>query len=194
MSGVCSHRPLPKKRGNLMNEIWKDVKGYEGKYQISNLGRVRSAKGILKPQKRQHGYLGIMLYGRGGHPKRNFKHFSVHRLVAEAFIPNPNGYLEVNHIDEDKTNNCVSNLEWSSRLQNVHHGTAIERRAAKQINGKCSKAIDQYTLDGEFVAHYASLAEAHRQTGFGQGNICHHLHGKSNYSHAYGYIWKYSDI
>lgn len=183
--------PSLRRRDNLMNEIWKDVAGYEGLYEISNLGRVRSKNGILKPQKRQHGYLGIMLYGKGGH-KRGFRTFSVHRLVAEAFIPNPNGYPEVNHIDEDKTNNRADNLEWVSRIQNCHHGTALERRVAKQINGKCSKAIDQYTLDGEFVAHYPSLAEVHRQTGFGQGNICHHLHGKSNYTHAYGYIWKYS--
>lgn len=173
-------------------EIWKDVKGYEGLYQVSNLGNVRSERGILKPQVRQHGYLGVMLYYRGGHKTRHFKQFSVHRLVAEAFIPNPYGYAEVNHIDENKTNNRADNLEWVSHFQNCHHGTAIERRVEKQTNGKLSKAIDQYTLDGKFVAHYPSLAEANRQTGFAQGNICRNLKGDPHYSHAYGYVWRYS--
>lgn len=174
-----------------MQENWKDIKGYEGLYQISNLGRVRSARGILKPQKRQHGYLGIMLYGKGGHATRGFKHCSIHRLVAEAFIPNPYGYSEVNHIDEDKTNNRADNLEWVSHQQNCVHGTFQERKRAKAINGKRSKAVLQFTMDGQFVARYPSLAEVKRQKGFDQSNIWQNIHGNPKYAHAYGYVWRY---
>ena len=183
-----------------MQEIWKDIKGYEGLYQVSNLGRVKrtnpgnrvvSADGTLKPTRRQHGYLGVMLYGKGGHATRGFKHCSVHRLVAEAFIPNPNGYAEVNHIDEDKTNNRVDNLEWVTHQQNCVHGTLPKRKSEWSTNGKQSKAIVQYTLNGEFVARYPSLAEVERQTGFGKGNICRCAQHHHAYSHAYGYVWRY---
>ena len=174
-------------------EIWKEVKGYEGLYQVSNYGNVRSKRGVLKPQARQHGYLGVMLYGKGGHPTKGFKTYSVHRLVAEAFVPNPNGYAEVNHIDEDKTNNRAENLEWCTRKQHTNAGTVQKRRSATLTNGVRSRAIDQYTLDGKFVAHYPSLAEAFRQTGFAQGNICRNLKGDPKYSHAYGYVWRYSE-
>lgn len=182
-------------------EIWKDIKGYEGLYQVSSLGRVKSLKpgnrmqdpnGVIRPQARQHGYLSVMLYRKSENGARSFKQFSVHRLVAEAFVPNPNGYVEVNHIDEDKANNRADNLEWVSHQQNCVHGTLPQRKSRWSTNGKRSKAIDQYTLDGKFVAHYPSLAEAYRQTGFAQGNICRNLKRDPHYSHAYGYVWKYS--
>ena len=175
-----------------MQEIWKDIKGYEGLYQISNLGRVRSKNGILKPQKRQHGYLGIMLYGRGGHPTRGFKHKSIHRLVAEAFIPNPNGYAEINHVDEDKTNNRADNLEWCTRKYNTTTGTVQLRRSKTITNGACSKAVDQFTLDGQFVARYPSMAEAERQTGVSAGSICNCAKHNGKHTYAGGYRWSYS--
>ncbi len=133
-----------------MDEIWKPVKGYEGLYEVSSEGRVRSLdrdqlyvrngkmlnmhlKGqIVKPMQRQHGYLGVMLYGRGGHKVRGFKTCSIHRLVAEAFLPNPNNLPEVNHKDEDKTNNRLDNLEWMSHKDNTNYGTAQKRRVAKR--------------------------------------------------------------
>jgi hypothetical protein len=190
-------------------EIWIPVKGYEGLYEVSDLGRVRSfdkyvlctSNGvemnilhrgkILKPAKRRHGYLAVMLYGRGGHKTRNCKQFSVHRLVAEAFIPNSGNLPEVNHKDECKTNNCAENLEWVTRLENVNYGTAKTRRAKKAVNGKKSVAIQQFTKDGELVKTYPSLAEVHRQTGYGQANICRCAQGSKQYSHAYGYVWRY---
>lgn len=194
-----------------MEEVWKPIKGYEGLYEVSNLGNVRSFdkvvrcvrngkemgithKGkVLKPVKRQHGYLGVMLYGKGGHKTRGLKTFSIHRLVATAFIPNPNGLSEVNHIDEDKTNNTATNLEWVTRLENVNYGTAKTRRAKKAVNGKKSVAIQQFTKDGELVKTYPSLAEAQRQTGFAKANICRCAQGSGQYSHAYGYVWRYVD-
>lgn len=180
----------------MTTEIWKDVKGYEGLYQVSNLGRVKSLyygkERIMHPQKRQHGYLGVQLHGRGGHAERNFRTMSVHRLVAEAFIPNPDGLTEVNHKDEDKTNNIVDNLEWISHKANTNYGTAQKRRAAQIINNpKYCTPINQYTLDGELVAEYPSIAEAFRQTGCSRGNIHKALVG--TYTHAYGYKWRYAD-
>lgn len=192
-----------------MEEVWKPVKGYEGLYEVSNTGKVRSRdrmtkvtrngetylcphKGTeLKPGKRRHGYLGVMLYSKGGHATRGFKTFSVHRLVAEAFIPNPNGLPEVNHIDEDKTNNRAENLEWVSHIDNTNYGTAQNRRAEKLRNGSKSVAIQQFTKDGELVKTYPSLAEVHRQTGYAQANISKCAQGSKQYSHAYGFVWRY---
>lgn len=106
-----------------MIEEWKDIKGYEGLYQVSNLGRVMSFKTsnpkLLKPTKHYSGYL---------HIKLSKKYFSMHRLVALHFLDNPNNYEDVNHIDEDKTNNMVSNLEWCSTKYNVNYGTRTQRQ------------------------------------------------------------------
>lgn len=103
-----------------MEEIWKDVKGYEGYYEISNLGRVRSTsyKGvrILKPAKMRNGYLNVILC-----VNQRRLHKNIHRLVAEAFIPNPNNYDTVNHKNEDKTDNRVENLEWLSAEDNTRY-------------------------------------------------------------------------
>ena len=191
-----------------MKEEWKAVKGYEGLYEVSNLGNVRSLdhvwegvrngvtiliprKGkVLKLQQRQHGYLCVQLHGRGGHKTRGFKTMSVHRLVAEAFIPNPLGLPEVNHLDEDKTNNRVDNLEWCTHKENSVYGSRPARIGAKHINGVKSRAVSQFTLDGDFVATYPSLAEAQRQTGFNKANIHNAINGR--YFQAYGYKWEYS--
>lgn len=107
-----------------MKEIWKDIGGYEGLYQVSNLGRVnRVATGrVLKGGKDGGGYLNVDLCKNG---KR--KTHTIHRLLAQAFIPNPENKSDVNHIDEDKTNNNVNNLEWSTRKENLNHGTRNER-------------------------------------------------------------------
>ena len=113
-----------------MNEEWRDIEGYEGLYQVSNLGRVKSLNcrghkgciGILTPRFDGKGYEMVALYKEG--KARNTK---VHRLVAQAFIPNPNNYPQVNHKDEDKTNNCVDNLEWCDTQYNNTYGTRIER-------------------------------------------------------------------
>lgn len=107
-----------------MEELWKDIEGYEGLYQISTLGRVKrvTTGRILKGGKNTSGYIQISLYKQG---VRDVKR--IHRLVAESFIPNTENKPEVNHINEDKTNNRVDNLTWSTRKENINHGTRNER-------------------------------------------------------------------
>lgn len=108
-----------------MSEIWKDVEGYEGKYQVSNWGRVRNKKGeIIKPYLNHKGYEKVSL--SNGINSRTNKH-RVHRLVAQAFIPNPENYPQVNHKDGNKHNNSVSNLEWCTNLQNAQHAALLRR-------------------------------------------------------------------
>ena len=118
-------------------EEFRDIIGYEGKYQVSNLGRIKSLnynrtgkEQILKLGKNKGGYLQIHFFKDG-----KLQNYSVHRLVASAFIPNPNNYKEVNHKDENKTNNCTENLEWISHIDNMNYGTRNER-AGKAQKGK----------------------------------------------------------
>lgn len=114
-----------------MNEIWKDIKGYEGLYQASNLGRVRSKKTILKPYKNTFGYLIVYL------SKNNIrKNCRVHRLVAKTFIPNPENKPQVNHINGIKTDNRVENLEWCTNGENEKHAYKL---GLKTINKGCYK-------------------------------------------------------
>lgn len=170
-------------------ENWKPVFGYEKYYSVSDLGRVRSEKRgiILRPQKRRHGYLSVWLYGDDSKTQ-----VSVHRLVAMAFCENPNDLPEVNHKNEDKTDNRAENLEWVTHRENSVYGTCKKRSAAKQVNHPAkSRAISQFTMDGKLVKTYPSLAEA-RRAGFSAGNICKCAQGKSSYSHAYGFIWRYA--
>ena len=178
-----------------MEEIWKPVVGYEGVYEVSNMGRVKSLerkvpKGdgertvkerILKLRTDRYGYLTVGLYA-GGKPKK----FLVHRLVCQTFHENPDNKPQVNHINEDKTDNRACNLEWCTCKQNINHGTAKERSAKNR-----SKSVGQYTLDGELVKIWASTMEVERQAGFNHGNICNTVRGK--YKQAYGFIWKYKD-
>ena len=114
-----------------MEEIWKEVEGYNGRYEISNLGRVRSyaqdrKSGKIKTgNQTAKGYRSILLYDGKG----NSKWFPVHRLVAAAFLDNPDNLPQVNHKDENKLNNCSENLEWCTNEYNVRYGTRNERVA-----------------------------------------------------------------
>lgn len=168
-----------------MKEIWKDIVDYEGLYQVSNFGRVKSLwfgqERIMKPYKNKKGYLQLILCKEGKQ-----KHLYVHRLVAQAFIDNPDNLPEVNHRDENKENNRVENLEWCNRLYNCTYGTARER-----ITKAKSKTVYQYTLDGEFVREWSSTAEVQRQTGWKQGNISTCCIGKRLKS-IYGFRWSYT--
>lgn len=176
-----------------MVEVFLDIKGFESDYQISNYGRVRSLNynhtgetRVLKPKKRRDGYLQIDLYKNGKH-----NYYRVHRLVAEAFIPNPYGLPFVNHKDECKSNNRADNLEWCDRKYNVNYGTAIERRTEKQRNDpNQSKRVYQYAKSGSFVRSYPSLHEAARQTGINNGHISACCRGYK-YKSAGGYIWSF---
>lgn len=175
-------------------EEWRDIKGYEGKYQVSNEGRVRSLdrigirgynyKGkILKSRPNKRGYMWVVLEG---------KNYSVHRLVAETFISNPNNYPIINHKDENTSNNCIDNLEWCTNEYNINYGTANKRRGDSlgyDKDNPFSKSVLQYTLDGKLIKKWDSQAEAARQLGKSQGNISSCCMGLRN--SAYGFIWKY---
>lgn len=172
-----------------MKEIWKDIKGYENLYQVSNLGNVVSLKGktpiLMKPNRRR-GYLsvGLRIYNQ---PQ---KRFSIHRLVAKAFIPNPNNLPQVNHKDENKLNNRVDNLEWCTAKYNINYGTTIDRRAKTQTNRKDqSKPVLQYDKNGNLLNEYPSTREAERKTGIWHINICNVCIGR--HKSAGGYVWKY---
>ena len=178
-----------------ISEVWKDIKGYEGLYQISNLGRVKSlertvaAKSgskrtvrerILKPRTDKDDYLLVNLYEGSG--KR--KTFKVHRLVCEAFHDNPKNNPEVNHINEDKSDNSACNLEWVTAKENCNHGTR-NARSAKSL----SKPVGQYTPNGGLVKVWQSACEVQRQLGFAQQHISDVARSKQKT--AYGYVWKY---
>lgn len=160
-----------------MIEEWRDIVGYEGLYEVSNLGRVRRNGKILKPSKVRHGYLQIALYKNG-----IYKRFYIHRLVAYAFIPNPNSYPEVNHRDEDKTNNTVDNLEWCTHEYNNNYGTRNER---------LSKPVLQFDLQGNFISEWPSTAKVEEETGMDHSNISKCCSG--NRSSAGGFVWRYKE-
>lgn len=198
-----------------MIEIWRDIKGYEGLYQVSNLGRVKSLERlvknkngyrvvrerIIKTSNNNSGYETISLVRKG-----KYKTYLVHRLVAMTFPDlvdwtedakgKPFDELQVNHKDEfDKTNNCVGNLEWCTCKYNNTYGTHIERQRNK-IKGrfnspKTSKPVLQYTLDGVFVAEYPSIMEAERQTKVNRSQIRNCCNNKPHCKSAGDYIWKY---
>lgn len=111
-----------------MTEIWKDVEGFDGRYQVSSWGKVRSAKGILSPYRNKKGYLKIDLNMNGKRYKRR-----VSRLVAEAFIPNPYGLPQVNHKDGNKENNSISNLEWCTNKENYDHAMKMKNGEYTEI-------------------------------------------------------------
>ena len=149
------------------SEVWKDVIGYEGLYQVSNKGDVRSVDRInhigrkysgrtLKPRYAGLGYINVGLYKNG-----KMKNKYIHRLVAEAFIPSHNNYLEINHKDENKNNNHVNNLEWCTSKYNTNYGTLIERLSKKV------KAVNIKT--GEVIT-FASVVEAGNK-GYDKVNV-----------------------
>ena len=147
----------------IKSETWKDIVGFEGLYKVSDKGRVYSVERVSSRGRRYGGRMLKPKYGGKGYPQVNLhkngmsKTKSVHRLVAEAFIPNPENSPQVNHIDEVKDNNEVSNLEWGAREHNLNYRTQIERSA--QARSKKVRAVDAET--GE-VLTFNSLTEVGR--------------------------------
>ena len=168
----------------------KDIKGYEGLYAVNEKGEIKALerkvkkgdcwvtkKECLKNFALHRGYLKVRLSKNG-----KAKTYRVHRIVAEAFIENPNNYTEVNHIDEDKTNNCVENLEWCDREHNIEHSI----KSGKFI----IRAVSQYDLEGNFIKTYKSVSEAERETSIPRTHICKCVLGRYGHKTAGGYIWK----
>ena len=178
----------------LPNEVWSPVKGYEGLYEVSSMGRVKSLNYNKTGKERMRvltmnkdGYYRVILYKNG-----KAKWHQVHRLVAAAFLKNddPEHKTQINHISEfEKENNHYSNLSWMTPKENVNYGTRNERVAEKMTNGKLSNKVYQFTLDGKFIKEWPSTNEVERQLGYGQGNISKCCLEK--YKTAYGYKWSY---
>ena len=183
-----------------MDEIWKDIEGYEGLYQVSNVGRVKSLprlnlcvdktyirKGkVLKGLSDKNGYLYVLL-SKGGVQRK----FLIHRLVAKHFIQNPQNFPQVNHKNEIVDDNRLENLEWCDCAYNIRYGTGIKRRAKLQTNRHGAKEVLQFTLDGKFIREFPSTMEIVRVYGFRQSHINECCLGKAKSS--YGYVWKYKD-
>lgn len=182
----------------LQIEEWRPIVGYEGLYEVSNFGNVRSLDRLRKGaygklQKcygkaikgtNRKGYIEVGLCNNG-----KYSIVGVHRLVASAFIPNPNNLPCVNHKDENKTNNFVENLEWCNYSYNNNYGNRNNKvRNKLKNNQNRSKHILQYSLDGKLIKEWPSIKEIVRNTGFSEGNI--YSCRKGAYKQAYGYVWK----
>ena len=175
----------------METEVWKPVVGYEGRDEVSNFGRVKSKERfrrancgtfrriderIMKQCLDRDGYLSINLYN-----DCERKHALVHRLVAEAFIPNPNNLPQVNHKDERKTNNCIDNLEFCDAEYNTNYG---------KRNKKAGESLGKPVLCVELNITYQSAREAMRQTGIGCSKIGECCKGKRKTTG--GYHWNYA--
>lgn len=182
---------------NIIGECWKPIEGFPS-YLISNKGRVwslnraekwtacyRTRKGrFLVPRLGKQGYLYVGLCKDGKVYTKK-----IHRLVAENFIPNSHGYTTVNHKDEDRTNNDVTNLEWCTTAYNVTYGNAKKKTQDRFAETGWSREVWQLDLKGNLVAKYRSISDARRITGISKASICWCCKGKRN--HAGGFIWKY---
>ena len=175
-----------------MIEVWKDIEGYDGFYEISNLGRCKTHKApgsgkytsegrLLKPVKCTNGYLEYQLNKNGIR-----KCHMAHRLVAQAFIPNPLNKKEVNHLDECITNNVVSNLEWVTSKENANYGTRNQRAVEKN-----SIKVVQLSLEGEFIKIWDSFMDVERALGIDASSVIRVCKGRQKTS--IGYKWMYED-
>lgn len=176
---------------DLAHEEWRDIKGYEGLYQVSNLGRVKSLPKyrrtiheyiskpiILSPRARgRKGYLSVALKKDGMTRQRG-----IHQLVAEAFIPNPNGYVEINHIDEDKKNNKADNLEYCSRSYNVNYGSRIAKQRLALV-----KPVEMLDDNGDVIMEFDSRKSAALYVGVDSSNIVRAIQNKWKIG---GYYWR----
>lgn len=188
-----------------MEEVWRDIDGYNGEYQVSNLGRVMSCNPyahkepkLMSIQRHNHGYRTVGL-SRNGATRQTL----VHRLVATAFIPNPDGYGFVNHKDENKANNRVDNLEWCTKAYNSNYSLNLhpERKreygkffGTHRYKGKPERhreKVLQYSLDGNLLNEFADVVDAHAKTGIKNSAIIACCKGKQKT--AFGYKWRFAE-
>ena len=165
-----------------MKEEWKDIPNYEGLYQISNLGNIKRKKDnyIFKKNKNNGGYRIVTLT-----KNKIEKNVSVHRLVAQAFIPNPNNLPQINHIDGNKMNNNVNNLEWCTQSENMKHAYINNLEVQK------GKKIIQYDIDMNIIKIWNKMIDAENQLNISHSKISMVCQGKRN--KAGGFIWRYYD-
>ena len=180
----------------LIIEEFKDIEGYENYYQISNCGRVKSVErkvfrknGTLYSQKEQ--YIKLTINKNGYYyvtlrKNNKIKTFLVHRIVAKAFIPNPNKLPQVNHINENKLDNKICNLEWCDNLYNENYGTGKTRAGLLH-----RKAVIQYDKDNNFIYKFNSGIDAERETNIDNASISRCCYGKQH--KAGGYYWRFAN-
>ncbi len=170
-------------------EHWKDIKGYEGRYQVSDLGNVKSFVGktpkLLVPKCNNSGRLHVQL--SDGH--NNVKYKLIHRLVGEAFIPNPDGLPQINHLDENPKNNRVENLEWCTHEYNVQY-YAERHKGKPRTPWRYPQRIVQEQMDGKIVREWENITTIHRVTNLHSFPITECC--KGNRKQAYGYKWHFA--
>ncbi|KXL53383.1 NUMOD4 motif protein [Anaerotignum neopropionicum] len=185
-----------------MIEQWKDIKDFEGIYQVSNLGRIKSLERIVIDKKGMKkicketiktihdngkGYLNVNLWK----DNKSYMRY-VHRLVAQAFIPNLEDKSTVNHKDFNRSNNCVDNLEWATYSENNGYSDRLERQGKTfRKTNPFNKPINQYDLDGNYIQQFQSIREAERVVNDGTGSNIYRV-CKGQYKQSLGYIWKYA--
>ena len=179
----------------MTEEIWRtavyDGIVYEGLYKVSNLGKILSLNykntgksKLMTPFQEKNGYLRVGFWKNG-----EYKKCLVHRLVAFAFLPNPENLSEINHIDQNKENNRVENLEWCDRKYNNNYGSHNERNAKARINGKLSKRVLQLSLDGYLIKEWESTAKCGRN-GFSQGAVAACCRGERKTHKGFRFMYK----
>ena len=184
----------------MIEEMWKDIPGFD--YEISNLGRCRGKERyvkvggngkrllksrIIKPAKCTNGYLEYVIPPKGSPNTK--KALLAHRLVAQAFIPNPDNKREVNHLDEDITNNVADNLRWVTPKENCNYGN--RNLKCRESQRKHFKKVSQYTKDGVFIKEYETLSDAAKEVNVLPENISRAARNKGNRKYAAGYMWKF---
>lgn len=186
-------------------EEWKDIKGYDGLYQVSNLGRVKSLgndksrkEKILKAETTKGGYLRVNLY-----KKMKGKHMLIHRMVADAFIPNPENKPYIDHIDGNPFNNSIDNLRWCTHKENMNNpiakqrigefmkGHSVSQELREKIRDTHRKSIYQIDkINEHIIREWPSIIDAERELGIDHRKISNCCNGKRKT--AGDFIWKYA--
>ena len=187
-----------------MKEIWKDIEGYEGLYQVSNLGNVKSLDHMRKNGTNEYMQKGKLLKPQLNNKTRYFhirlskngkvKNFLLHRIIAQAFIVNPNNYKEINHKDENPSNNSLQNLEWCDKKYNINYGKGNQIRSQTEIKTKKGgKRVYQFDLENNLLKIWNNQLEIKKELGISQtNNISNCCNGKRK--SAYGYKWRYENV
>ena len=182
-----------------MGENWKPVVGYEGLYECSNMGNVRSLNyrhtntiKTLSPSINKDGYIRVHLW-----KNCKGKVLAVHRLVAEAFVPNPNNKPQIDHINTDKTDNRVENLRWVTKKENINNPLTIKHLSENKIGNENAKsiyrAVLQYTKDGKLIKEWTSMNSAARELKINKSGIYSCCNGINRVKSYGGYVWRYKN-